>query len=89
MAGNGVREIADGSALQVAEFVSDSSSPFLTGFDFAQDAFGHPVTLTLYFSETVDVRTFDLTKVILQERRAATADTEQLRLTGGRATPVH
>ena len=61
--GNAVAEISANSALQASAFVEDTVNPVLQSFDIDLNN-GY---LTLYFSETVDVSTIDLTGITLQQ----------------------
>ena len=91
MAGNGVVGVADGAALGAVAFVADTTPPSLTGFDLTQERFGYPMRLLMRFSETVDVTTLDVTKIVLQETddlSQVSGTPEQKRLSGGTASPV-
>jgi hypothetical protein len=88
MAGNAIDELGDGSALGCNAVIEDVTSPVLTNFDFLMSSTGLPLKLRLHFSETVDVETLDLTKVLLQDEQSRSSATKQLRLTSGNARPI-
>jgi hypothetical protein len=88
LAGNRVDAVADGSAFQAHTILDDVTAPTLQGFDFLMSIAGPPLSLRLSFSETVDLESFDVTKVVLQSKQTKDSDTKQLRLSGGSSQPV-
>ena len=60
--GNQVAEINRTFALMASDFINDGTEPRLLAFDMDMNT----GVLTLYFSETVDVSTFDFTGITLQ-----------------------
>ena len=66
MAGNPVVSHPDGAALAVSDFVADSGSPELIGFDVAMPTGRPPLQLTLRFSESVNIASFNISGLVLQ-----------------------
>ena len=66
MAGNSVVSHPDGAALAVSSFVADSESPELIGFDVAMPTGRPPLQLTLSFSESVNIASFNISGLVLQ-----------------------
>ena len=64
-AGNSVVPIPDGSGMQVENYTADITAPQLEAFDFDVDS----GLLTLSYSETIDILSFNHTQVILQGHR--------------------
>ena len=85
---NQINTVADGKATEVTNYITDKVAPRLTSFKIIMDKEGPPLKLRLRFSETVNVTTFDVTKVILQDKEVADQDTESHRLTGGNVATV-
>ncbi|XP_065888524.1 uncharacterized protein [Dysidea avara] len=79
MTGNSVQMIPDTNATQVNEFMGDFVDPRLIGFDInlTNDS------LTIYFSETVDVTTLNTTQITFQNTATNGSDTACVQLTGG------
>ena len=63
--------------LQAVSFIPDTSPPSLELFEFNLNT----GTLTLQFTETIDIASFEVTDVTLQNRR--TTPTQRITLTGG------
>ena len=74
--GNSVVEILATDALQASMFIDDTTAPELEAFDLDMNL-GH---LTLYFSETVDVSSFDFTGISLQLDSSVLMDNESYAL---------
>ena len=74
--GNSAVEIFATNALQASMFIDDTTSPVLEAFDLDMNL-GH---LTLYFSETVDVSSFDFTGISLQLDSSVLMDNESYTL---------
>ena len=62
LSGNNVRRIAASNALQASALAADVTSPVLRSFDVDMNT----GELTLYFSETVNIRTLDFSGITLQ-----------------------
>jgi len=77
---NPVVEIVGSNALQASFFVNDMTRPELLTFDLDMNT----GILSLYFSETVQVSTFDFTGITLQLRSAVTQPEHSYTLTDGR-----
>jgi hypothetical protein len=67
------------TGLQVTNFTQETTSPTLASFTLDMDA----LELVLYFDETVDEATFDVSTIQLQSAASITAGTETYTLTGG------
>ena len=78
MAGNGIIGIPSTEAMQALDFTVDHTQPTLEAFDLDMT----DETLTLYFSETVNFLTLNLTSITLQQSDVATGN-DSVRLTGG------
>ena len=78
--GNSVVEIGRSNALQASFFVDDETRPLLLAFDLDMNT----AYLSLYFSETVDVSSFDFTGITLQLDSAVTQPEHFYTLTAGR-----
>eukprot|EP00730_Choanoeca_flexa_P001845 TRINITY_DN10807_c0_g1_i1.p1 TRINITY_DN10807_c0_g1~~TRINITY_DN10807_c0_g1_i1.p1 ORF type:complete len:1868 (+),score=498.60 TRINITY_DN10807_c0_g1_i1:73-5604(+) len=89
MAGNDIEAVADGDGIQFTQLLDDQTSPKLEGFDVIMDEIGPPFRLRMSFTETVDLETFDATKVLLQDDKVKSSTTKQLRLAGGDSRPLH
>ena len=79
MAGNEIVGIEFRDAKQAADFTIDTTRPSLDAFDLDMTA----ETLTLYFSETVNILTLSLASITLQQSDSATQMNDSFRLTGG------
>ena len=62
MAGNAIVSIADGSGIRPVNYTTDITAPTLEAFDFNMNS----GLLTLYYSETIDIYSFDHTLITLQ-----------------------
>ena len=62
VSGNPVTEVNTTSAVMASSFINDGTEPRILAFDMDMNT----GVLTLFFSETVDVSTFDFTGIILQ-----------------------
>ena len=74
MVGNPFKGIALSAALQASAFSSDTSKPVLERFDLDMDQ--ELGVLTLYFAETADPTTLDVTGLTLQQKFNATLDAQ-------------
>ena len=81
IAGN--ERFSNTSIIQVTEIKSDVSSPKLEGFDF--DLGGSVATVTLYFSELLDISTFDCAEFLFASEQAETP-TETVEVVTGDCT---
>merc|ERR1712146_623576 len=72
--------VEDGQAIYGGIFVGDTTRPSLTSFDMEMTADGTGLTLTMYFDETMDASTLDITKLVLQD--APSTPSETVSLTG-------
>lgn len=79
MAGNDIIGVGLQEAKKAEDFTIDTTRPSLDAFDLNLTA----ETLTLYFSETVDFLTLNLTSISLQQSDSATGLNDSVRLTGG------
>ena len=77
MAGNGIVGIFANESEQALSFTIDTTRPSLDAFDIDMT----DETLTLYFSETVNFETLNLTSIVLQESESATGTNDSVRLT--------
>ena len=77
LGGNSAHNITTSAALEASAFVQDTTAPVLDDVQIDLDA----MTLSLTFSETVDVSTFDATALQLQGT-ADVADSTPVSLTG-------
>ena len=82
MAGNEIDGLESSEAEQAIDFIVDTTRPILDGFDLDMTA----EILTLYFSETVNVMSLNLSSIILQQSDSATGMNDSHRLTGGEAS---
>jgi hypothetical protein len=87
VSGNAFAGLADGSAQQVDEHFEDSVDPTLDAFDLLMSPNGPPLKLLLKFSETMDITTFDVSKIRLQSKKVADGSTLSHRLTNGASSP--
>eukprot|EP00035_Acanthoeca_spectabilis_P000754 m.75387 g.75387 ORF g.75387 m.75387 type:complete len:2088 (-) comp10412_c0_seq1:163-6426(-) len=89
VSGNGIAARLDGAGIRASFVRTDQTRPVLRSFGVEMSPDGPPLRLRLTFSETVDVSTLDLTKLIVQGAQDGTlSGTRSHRLTGGIATPV-
>ena len=70
MNGNAVNEILTNDAKQVIDYSGDQIRPNLTHFDLDIDA----STLTLYFSETVNISSLNFSQITLQDSSTASTN---------------
>jgi len=71
------------SGLQVSSYTADTIRPSLVAFDF--DMQSGPGVLTLYFDETVDGSTLNVTSIVLQASSTVGLGVSVYQLTGGAA----
>ena len=76
--GNRVVPVSPSSAFQATDIIADVTLPMLTGFDFSLNR----ETITLTFTEAVDVLTLDPTSLTVQETRNGSEGVVR-QLTGG------
>jgi len=84
---NPLDAIVDGSAIQASGYKGDSTKPQLKSWQMSMDPNGPPLKLHMQFDEVVDVGTFDVTKVQLQDKGIRDGATKHTRLTGGEVKP--
>ena len=77
--GNAVVPIPDGMATQVDVYIRDSTSPELEAFNLDIDS----GSLTLFYSETIDIFSLDPTRITLQSNLAISSSLHSYTLTGG------
>ena len=77
--GNPVTEINTTDALMATGFLNDATDPMLLAFDIDMNT----GILTLFFSETVDISTFNFTGITLQRDSSVTQPIHSLSLTSG------
>lgn len=77
--GNRITPISPSDALQARTIIMDTTQPVFLGFDFSLDR----ETITLTFSEAVDVTTLVPTQLLLQGLRNASEGGLELQLSGG------
>jgi hypothetical protein len=81
--GNSVHPIARTAARPVTQFVADEQAPRLTSVAIDMDR----LELGLVFSETINISSFEIVEVTVQNK--GTAPSEALTLTGGTASTVN
>ena len=79
MAGNPIVGISASETRPAVDFISDTTRPMLTAFDLDMT----DEVLTLYFSETVNYMTLNLTSVSLQQNESVAGMNLSVRLTSG------
>ena len=79
MAGNSIVGTSSNEARMAVDFTSDTTMPSLDAFDIDMTN----ETLTLYFSETVNYMTLNLSSITLQQKESATGTNDSVRLTDG------
>ncbi len=82
--GNAVVAITDGTGRQVERYNRDTTPPELESYNLDVDA----GLLTLFYSETIDILSFDPTKVTLQSDSRLSQSTHSYTLTGGTVDTV-
>ena len=82
--GNRLIPIPSTNALEASDIIPDTRAPVLVAYDFSLNT----ETITLTFSEAVDVSTLDPTQLTIQQNRNASEGGLVLQLTGGSANFV-
>jgi len=80
--------IEDGSAQQASGYAKDRIPPKIESWRVEMSDYGPPLKLFIKFSETVDVETFDVTDVTIQDASDQADAGNIIKLTGGDIEPV-
>jgi len=77
--GNRIVPVPTSEAVSAMAIIRDTTSPMLRGLEFSLDA----ESITLTFSEAVDVSTLDPTQILIQDSSNSSDSGDQRQLTGG------